>query len=102
MPSEPLKIELIDHVGSDGTKFPNFLVMANGRQVGIIGKYKGCHLNLLGGQKLTPAQKEEIRVGTEKWLKIAHEDPYYELPSVRTPPELPSADEIRKAIEANE
>lgn len=102
MPSEKLKIELIDHVGSDGTMFPNFLVMADGRQVGIIGKLPGCHLNLLGGQKLTPAQKEEIRVGTERWLKLAHDDPSYELPSVRTPPELPSAEELRKAMEALE
>lgn len=97
-----MEITLRDHVGDDGTEFPNFLVMADGRQVGIIGKYKGCHLNLLGGQKLGPKQKEEIRLGTEVLLRVAFEDPEYVVPSVRTPPELPSAEDIKKAMEALE
>lgn len=97
-----MEITLRDHVADDGTEFPNFLVMADGRQVGIIGKYKGCHLNLLGGQKLGPREKEVIRSSTEVLLKIAFEDPDYVVPSVRTPPELPSAEDIKKAMEALE
>lgn len=97
-----MEITLRDHVADDGTEFPNFLVMADGRQVGIIGKYKGCHLNLLGGQKLVPREKEVIRSSTEVLLKIAFEDPDYVVPSVRTPPELPSAEDIKKAMEALE
>ena len=97
-----MDISLRDHVADDGTEFPNFLVMLDDRQVGIIGKFPGCHLNLLGGQKLSPKMKEDIRSSTEILLRFAFNDPTYELPSIRTPPELPSAEDIRKAMEALE
>lgn len=85
-----MNVELRPHVADDGTEFDQNLVMVDGRQVGWIGNREDSNLVFLPS-KINLKLREEIR---QEVSKIKQRDV-----AAKSPPELPTAAEIKQAID---